>query len=98
MTAITTSAKPTSTTTTTSTRSRRFRRGVVVGVAAIVVVASAIALTVWLLVQSPTHHANVTTPPLTNVQKIGVAGAGGNPAAHGGGKDQCQPLPGQRFC
>jgi hypothetical protein len=77
-------------TTGTSTSSQPFRRGAAIAVSAIVVLAAAIALTVWLLVQSPTHHAKVTAPPQTNVQQLGGAGQGNNGV--------CPPAPDRHFC
>jgi cell division protein FtsN len=87
----------TSSPSTVSQRSQRSRRAVALIVSAIVVVAAAIALTVWLFAQSPTHHSKVTSPPLTNIQKLGVPGQGGNPSI-GGSNNQCAPAPGERFC
>jgi hypothetical protein len=69
---------------------KSLRLSVKVIAAAIVVVAAAVALTVWLLVKSPAHHATTTAPPLTNVQKVGVAGQSG--------PDVCHPAASQRYC
>lgn len=80
----------------TSTSARRSNRVTTLAVSAIVVIAAAMALTVWLLVQSPAHRATLPNPPLTNVQKLGVAGQGGYPAQTAG--QQCRPAVGQRFC
>jgi hypothetical protein len=81
---------------TTFTLPQRSRRAVTLVASAIIAVAAAITLTVVLLVQSPTHHAKVTSPPQTTVQKLGVAGQGGNtgPAVDTGGA----PAPGKRLC
>jgi hypothetical protein len=70
---------------TTSTSLRPFRRGYVIAVSAVLVVATAIALTVWLLVRSPVQQAKVTAPPLTTVQQLGGAGQGNS--------DVCPPAP-----
>jgi hypothetical protein len=58
------------------------RRGVVIAVSAIVVIAAAIALPGWLLVGSPAQHAKVTNPPLTSVQRFGLADLAGNPGTN----------------
>ena len=75
---------------------RHSNRAATLAASAIVMIAAAVALTIWLLVRSPAHHATLPDAPLTNVQKLGVAGQGGYPNQTGG--QLCQPMAGQRFC